>query len=719
MADDVSIRIGADPSGLSSALNSAKSSVTSFRNEVQGSLDGLTGAFSGVTGAIQGIASLLGAGVLGGALAGVVSSIERMTASVAEMRTMADTIGVSTDQFQAMAATADEAGVSMNVFARATEKLSTLLADARDGSGAAVGKLRDMGVTLQQINDPGFTLNDLLGVLRERLNNASTAQGEHNTLLKEFGGRLAQAIDLIKTYDGSLAGIAEKNKEINALAPEQVKRLQEISGWWKTLATEIGNAAEKGLIFLAAKPDFSSLPKLGLLGSPTSAGDLAGNQQTGAAGQDAQKAQAQAAQQTQEIVVTASHTSTESILKDLKEQVAATQAGTAERVAATKKYYDEALSDLGKNADTTKAAYAELLSAEREYQDKRLALERETTAAIKASTAAALAEAKLAMQEANKALDEMVEDAKSTAKQIEDSQVGAYTRGIEAIHAAAEAHKVSASQELTETTTLLNAEWAAQQAYYAKLRAMAVAAGESTKTIDDQEEAAHQKYLDEMQKADEKYHTQVMAQWKQLGQSIANSFASNLTGMIEGTKTFANAVKSLLSTMIDGILQMFIKMALQWAENQIAQMTASKTTAVSGIAANSAVAATAAMASVAAIPFVGWVMAPEVGATTFAEGMAYTSALSAEGGMDIPAGTNPLTQLHSQEMVLPQKYADVIRDMAGNGSGGGGGGDTFHLSASSLDAKGMEALFKTPGGRAAIAAGLKSAYRRGSKGARR
>src|SRR5271154_5083725 len=148
--DDVSIRIGADTSGLNTALSSAKSSVSSFTSEVQGSLGGLTGAFNGVTGAIQGIAGLLGAGVLGGALAGVVSSIERMTASVAEMRTMADTIGVSTDQFQAMAATADEAGVSMNVFARATEKLSTLLADARDGSGAAVGKLRDMGVTLEQ-----------------------------------------------------------------------------------------------------------------------------------------------------------------------------------------------------------------------------------------------------------------------------------------------------------------------------------------------------------------------------------------------------------------------------------------------------------------------------------------------------------------------------------------------------------------------------------------
>lgn len=45
--------------------------------------------------------------------------------------------------------------------------------------------------------------------------------------------------------------------------------------------------------------------------------------------------------------------------------------------------------------------------------------------------------------------------------------------------------------------------------------------------------------------------------------------------------------------------------------------------------------------------------------------------LSAAGGMDIPAGSNPLTQLHEKEMVLPAEHADVIRSLA---SGGGAGG---------------------------------------------
>jgi hypothetical protein len=47
-------------------------------------------------------------------------------------------------------------------------------------------------------------------------------------------------------------------------------------------------------------------------------------------------------------------------------------------------------------------------------------------------------------------------------------------------------------------------------------------------------------------------------------------------------------------------------------------------------------------------------------------GMAIADA-SAEGGYDIPSGTNPVTQLHEREMVLPREQADVIRGLASNG----------------------------------------------------
>jgi len=48
-----------------------------------------------------------------------------------------------------------------------------------------------------------------------------------------------------------------------------------------------------------------------------------------------------------------------------------------------------------------------------------------------------------------------------------------------------------------------------------------------------------------------------------------------------------------------------------------------------------------------------------------------TTIASAEGGYDIPAGMNPVTQLHEKEMVLPKAQAEVIRGLAANGGAGG------------------------------------------------
>jgi len=61
---------------------------------------------------------------------------------------------------------------------------------------------------------------------------------------------------------------------------------------------------------------------------------------------------------------------------------------------------------------------------------------------------------------------------------------------------------------------------------------------------------------------------------------------------------------------------------------------------------------------------------------------------SAEGGFDIPTGVNPLTQLHQEEMVLPARFANPLRDVLGSFSpsgantsaAGGDAGDThLHL----------------------------------------
>ncbi len=72
---------------------------------------------------------------------------------------------------------------------------------------------------------------------------------------------------------------------------------------------------------------------------------------------------------------------------------------------------------------------------------------------------------------------------------------------------------------------------------------------------------------------------------------------------------------------------------------------------------------------VAGIPFASAIRAMGYASAGITAGLAIASA---EGGYDIPSGTNPVTQLHEREMVLPRQQADVIRGLASNGGSGGG-----------------------------------------------
>jgi hypothetical protein len=183
----------------------------------------------------------------------------------------------------------------------------------------------------------------------------------------------------------------------------------------------------------------------------------------------------------------------------------------------------------------------------------------------------------------------------------------------------------------------------------------------------------HAKALQEMTALNDKITKEQEQQWKWLTSSISSSFTSAITSMVKGTQTLGDAVRSIFSSLFDSVVKELVDWVTQWVTQHIIAMTVTKTTAAGQIPANAAVAATAAMASVAAIPFIGWAMAPEVGAATFGEAMAYEASVAAEQGYDVPSGVNPIAQLHQREMVLPAPIADTFRNAAANTGGGGGG----------------------------------------------
>ena len=187
---------------------------------------------------------------------------------------------------------------------------------------------------------------------------------------------------------------------------------------------------------------------------------------------------------------------------------------------------------------------------------------------------------------------------------------------------------------------------------------------------------------------------------------IGNAFGQMLDSVMARTATFRQAMGNMFRQIGQTFLQELVFKPLQGVIMSVVEQTAlykmltgvqaaeavkgatisvaakqGETTANVGMAAIEA--AANAFKAIAGIPIVGPVLAVGAAAAAMAAvrgllggggggGGTTTSVTripSAAGGWDIPAGLNPMAQLHEQEMVLPAEQANVIRNLAGNGGG--------------------------------------------------
>jgi hypothetical protein len=227
----------------------------------------------------------------------------------------------------------------------------------------------------------------------------------------------------------------------------------------------------------------------------------------------------------------------------------------------------------------------------------------------------------------------------------------------------------------------------------------------------DQMGEIHRKHSVDVEKIQYDMQLNVKQQWTNMMFPIKDAFDRTINGMIQGTLTWRRALLNIGDNVVASFAKMGFDMATAWAaaelrktaatqtnttiraflekmgliETSAAQATAAGTSiatakieAAAVIPAEAAIAAGGAAAAVAPIPVVG----PALAAAAFAETMAMVlsglAVASAEGGYDIPAGINPVTQLHEKEMVLPAEHAESIRNMTGTGG-------TVHIHTSGGD----------------------------------
>lgn len=221
--------------------------------------------------------------------------------------------------------------------------------------------------------------------------------------------------------------------------------------------------------------------------------------------------------------------------------------------------------------------------------------------------------------------------------------------------------------------------------------------------------------------------------WQEAQQQMSQAF----TAMLTRAQSFRQAMNGFFKSMGQTFIQEMVTKPLMGLMRRMVQESAiyktifgtketletaaaaktaatkaTETTAV--VRSNAVQAASGAAVSQASIPYVGPILAVAAMAAMMTAVMGLmgggggsqtttttTRIPSAAGGWDIPAGINPLTQLHENEMVLPAEHAQTIREMAGQQGGSDStiiinstGGDFIHKNDLAKLLKQMKRDFK-------------------------
>jgi hypothetical protein len=225
-------------------------------------------------------------------------------------------------------------------------------------------------------------------------------------------------------------------------------------------------------------------------------------------------------------------------------------------------------------------------------------------------------------------------------------------------------------------------------------------------------------------KGNEELAAKSVASWKSFISPIGSAFDTSIKGIIAGTQNTRQALANIGNSIGLEFLHLAEQRAEDWLASELAQtsVTEAQAAARTGVA-------TAADATQNASHFAGAIAQIEGDAAkTFASVFAWAAPTlgpfaaipagaaaaliiakealvpSAAGGWDIPAGLNPVTQLHEREMVLPAHLADIVR--------GGGAGSSLHIHPGAITINGA-------GGNASnigdlVVKAIKDAHRKGA-----
>lgn len=324
--------------------------------------------------------------------------------------------------------------------------------------------------------------------------------------------------------------------------------------------------------------------------------------------------------------------------------------------------------------------------------------EQEREKVVESSTSLLNAQASLAAEQ-TKAIYDRREEAVKRALEMGIISEREYATRIKAIYEQEEANRIAVLNE--------------EKKFYQEQADAAAARGDTTTQNNNLAKVAQmdQQILQINEQFGERIAAQNAVIWRQMRQPMDMFFAGFDSSIqratnqwMSGTRTFSSAFASAMGEMVikdaEGVERILVKDAEMWIRRAVLHQQANAADAAldatgaatknatesvassKSVARSAADAAAKAYSAMSGIPVVGPELGAAAAASTFAAVMAFEGLASAAGGFDVPS-LGPggiLANIHSREMVLPERHADVIRNMADSRGSARPINATFHFS---------------------------------------
>lgn len=188
--------------------------------------------------AASGFAALVGTVTAAGA---TLFGLAKKTAEYgSNIKDAADKTGVSTEALSALKVAADQSGSSLEQIASGVVKFSKLVGEAADGSKEAAARLKQFGVEPQEAIG---NLDAALEKVFKRILQAPPGVMQTKLALDAFGKSGADLIPVIKSFDGDMAALIKRAKEMGLVFDQEAADAADEFGD----ALDSVNATTKGL----------------------------------------------------------------------------------------------------------------------------------------------------------------------------------------------------------------------------------------------------------------------------------------------------------------------------------------------------------------------------------------------------------------------------------------------------------------------------------------